>query len=48
MELSYATNLVINNVETDGGSKGISVRYSDDARITNVVARNVRGPFPAG
>ena len=48
MELSYATNLVINNVETDGGSKGISVRYCDDARISNVVARNVRGPFPAG
>ena len=48
MELSYAENLHINNVLTDGGSKGISIRFSDNALIENVVARNVRGPFPAG
>ena len=48
MSVSYAENLHIKNVKTDGGSKGISVKFSDNAVIENVVAKNVRGPFPAG
>lgn len=39
---------MLTNVEVEGGSKGISVIDSPGALLKKVVARNMRGPFPAG
>ena len=43
-----ADNLSIKNVSVEGGSKGISIQESNGAKLENVVAKNVRGPYPAG
>ena len=36
------------NVKVEGGSKGISIAGSNGALLTNVITKNVRGPYPAG
>lgn len=38
----------MNNIRVEGGSKGLSIKYSDGAILNNIVAKNVRGPYPAG
>ena len=48
IKIYNAENLVISNVRVENGSKGISIQRSPGALLTHVVARNVRGPFPAG
>ena len=48
IEIRKAENLVITNVEVEGGSKGIAVIDSPGSLLKKVVARNMRGPFPAG
>ena len=41
-------NLTIKNVRVEGGSKGISIQECEGAKLENVIAKNVRGPYPAG
>ena len=48
IQIYYADGVQINNVRVENGSKGISVVYCPGAQLSNVIARNPRGPFPAG
>ena len=48
IEVDYGENVMIRNVEVEGGSKGISIRWTPGAVLKKVVARNVRGPYPSG
>ena len=43
-----AENLKITNTRVENGSKGIYIVDSPDSLLQNVVAKNVRGPFPGG
>ena len=43
-----SSDLSFTNTRVEGGSKGISVIMSPGAHMKNVVAKNIRGPFPAG
>ena len=40
--------LTIKNVRVEGGSKGIGMQSSSNSKLTNVIAKNVRGPYPGG
>lgn len=44
----YADDAVFENVYVEGGSKGISIQKSPRVTMKNVIAKNIRGPFPAG
>jgi hypothetical protein len=44
----HGEGISFENVYVEGGSKGISVQNSEYASMKNVIAKNVRGPFPAG
>ena len=44
----YGDDISFENVYVEGGSKGISVQISPRASMKNVIAKNIRGPFPAG
>ena len=48
IKVQYTEGLVLNNVYTENGSRGISIVYAPNAILTNIVSKNVRGPFPAG
>jgi len=48
MEIRKSENLKITNVRVEGGSKGVNVIDSPGAILTGIVARNMRGPYPAG
>ena len=48
IKIYYSEGLTINNVQVENGSRGISLVGCPEAQLTNILARNVRGPFPAG
>jgi len=41
-------NIYLHNIRVENGSNGIRVWDSPDAHLNKVVARNARGPYPAG
>jgi len=44
----WGNDISFENVYVEGGSKGISIQQSPGTSMKNVIAKNVRGPFPAG
>lgn len=48
MEIFKSEGLIIRNVRVENGSKGINIIDSPGALLTDIVARNMRGPYPAG
>jgi len=48
IEIYQADNVRIKNVRTENGSSGIKLIDCPAAHLSEVVALNVRGPFPAG
>ena len=48
IKIYYAENLVMNNVHVENGSRGVSLVGCENAVLDGIVAKNVRGPFPAG
>ena len=48
IEIWRAEGVRITNVRVENGSKGINIIECPNAILDYVVAKNVRGPFPAG
>ena len=48
IKIYNASPLNIHNVQLENGSRGISLSGCPGAQLTSIVAKNVRGPFPAG
>jgi hypothetical protein len=48
IRIKNATGLKIHNVEVENGSKGVSIYKSHGAKLSQIVAKNMRGPYPGG
>ena len=48
IKIVKSDDVTINNVQTENGSRGISLIKSSSPKLTNVVAKNPRGQQPAG
>ena len=48
IKIYYGENLKMNNIYVENGSRGVSLVGCENAVLDGIVAKNVRGPFPAG
>ena len=48
IKIYYADDIKMTNIYTENGSRGISLVSCQRAKLSGIVAKNVRGPFPAG